>query len=193
MRVLILCVLTSLLFSCKKESVSPPARASGPVDFTQYTIKKGEHYTTENNFVPVDTVELAFTVQFDSSAVYTTANPQNQYDINKLYGFADNGAAHHLYSARFGWRWSDNALRLFAYVYNAGEVLSEEIATVPIGSPIRCRLDVAGNQYHFYCNEWFKTLPRASTTQKGKGYLLYPYFGGDEKAPHDITIWIKNL
>ena len=24
-----------------------------------------------------------------------------------------------------------------------------------------------------------------------KKYLLYPYFGGDETAPHDITIRIK--
>jgi hypothetical protein len=32
-----------------------------------------------------------------------------------------------------------------------------------------------------------------ATTPKGQGYQLYPYFGGDETAPHDINIWIKNL
>lgn len=193
MRILFLCAVTLLLFSCTKEntSLTPPA-ATDPAGFIKYTIKKGEHYASPNGFVPVDTAELKFTVLFDSSAVYTTTNPENQDDINKLYGFADNGAQHHQYSARMGWRWSDGALRLFAYVYNAGKVTSEEISTVPIGTPVRCRITVAGDQYVFYCNEWVKTLPRASTTPKAKGYLLYPYFGGDETAPHDVTIWIKN-
>ena len=169
-----------------------PPDATTPSDFIKYTIKKGAHYTSQDSFVPVDTAELNFTALFDSSAIYTTTNPQNQYDINKLYGFADNGALHHEYSARFGWRWSDGALRLFAYVYNAGHVTSEELSTVPIGTPIRCRIKVASDKYLFYCNEWIKTLPRAGTTPKGKGYLLYPYFGGDETAPHDVTIWIRN-
>jgi hypothetical protein len=31
------------------------------------------------------------------------------------------------------------------------------------------------------------------STPKGKGYRLYPYFGGDETAPHDISIWVKDL
>jgi hypothetical protein len=35
-------------------------------------------------------------------------------------------------------------------------------------------------------------LPRLATTEKAKGYQLYPYFGGDEAAPHQVNIWIKN-
>ncbi|MEO5783498.1 MAG: hypothetical protein ABIQ07_09520 [Ginsengibacter sp.] len=35
------------------------------------------------------------------------------------------------------------------------------------------------------------SLPRTSTTAKAIGYKLYPYFGGDETAPHEIDIWIK--
>jgi hypothetical protein len=30
-------------------------------------------------------------------------------------------------------------------------------------------------------------------TTKAKGYQLYPYFGGNELAPHDMHIWIKDL
>jgi hypothetical protein len=76
-------------------------------------------------------------------------------------------------------------------VYNEGKVVSEELGAVPIGAVIRCRIAIAGDQYVFYCNEWTVTLPRKSTTAVGKGYLLYPYFGGDEVAPHEISIWIK--
>ena len=34
-------------------------------------------------------------------------------------------------------------------------------------------------------------IPRSSTTAKGDGYELYPYFGGDEIAPHDINVLDK--
>ncbi len=42
-------------------------------------------------------------------------------------------------------------------------------------------------------DEITELLPKLSTTPLAKGYLLYPYFGGDEVAPHDINIWIKTL
>lgn len=159
---------------------------------TAYLIKAGGHSCTGNAFVPVSVTELKFTARFDSSAVYATALPLNQLDINKLYGFSDNSAMHHEYSARFGWRWSDGALRLFAYVYNAGKVESEEISTVAIGKEISCALRVKEGQYEFQVGDKLLLMPRASTTPVGKGYLLFPYFGGDETAPHDIRIWIKN-
>ena len=45
--------------------------------------------------------------------------------------------------------------------------------------------------YLFSVEEKSVTLPRLSTTAMAKGYRLYPYFGGDETAPHDVRIWIK--
>ena len=136
---------------------------------------------------------LHFLARFDSSAIYQTHNAHNQYDINKLYGFSDNDGEHHQYSARFGWRWSDGALRLFASVYNDGQVATKELGVVPIGADINCRLIVTGNSYRFYGNEQTAELPRTSTTPKGSGYRLYPYFGGDEPAPHEISVWINPL
>jgi hypothetical protein len=162
-------------------------------DFTPYTIKKGQHFTDSNPYQPVDVTELKFAVQFDSSAIYQSILPENQYDINKLYGFADNNSQHQQFSARFGWRWSEGALRLFAYVYNDGTVTSQELGPVRIGIPIICSIKVTGNVYLFSVDEREVRLPRTSTTSTGKGYQLYPYFGGDEVAPHDITILIKNL
>lgn len=192
MRVCLLCAML-LLAGCHKSTDALPDNRSG-IDtsgFIKYTIKKGAHYASNDIYKPVETGELKFTVRFDSSAIYQSAGAENQYDINKLYGFSDNNAAHHNFSARFGWRWSDGALRLFAYVYNAGKVVSEELGAVPIGAAIACRIKVAGNHYLFFCNEYGRTLPRQSTTPAGKGYLLYPYFGGDEAAPHEVNIWIK--
>jgi hypothetical protein len=159
---------------------------------TVYTIKKGEHHSNAATLQWVDTAALRFSVRFDSSAIYQTIKAENQFDINKLYGFSDNGGHHHRYSARIGWRWSDAALRLFAYVYNAGVRQEQELATVPVGAWVHCSIEVQGDRYLFAVNERMQAMPRFSTTPKGSGYLLYPYFGGDEAAPHDVRIEIKN-
>jgi hypothetical protein len=197
MRTFFLCLLLLVLYSCKKTSnfISVPfTPASGDTTgFVKYTIPAGAHFAMLNKYTPVETAELKFAVRFDSSAIYQTRIAQNQYDINKLYGFSDNGSDHHQFSARFGWRWSDGALRLFAYVYNGGKVASEELGVVRIGAEIQCRIKVTPDRYLFYCNEQMAALPRKSATAAGKGYRLYPYFGGDETAPHQIAIWIRPL
>jgi hypothetical protein len=136
---------------------------------------------------------LSFKVKFDSSAIYTTGKAENQKDINKLFGFSDNNALHHEYSARFGWRWSDNALRIFAYDYNNGTRSFKELGIVKIGTENSCSITVSGNKYIFSLNGAETVMPRESTTELAEGYQLYPYFGGDESAPHAITIWIEML
>jgi len=161
--------------------------------FIKYTIHEGSNYCDSNSFKMVDVTEMKFVARFDSTAIYQTKDPSHQYDINKLYGFSDNNADHHSYSARFGWRWSDNALRLFAYVYNSSEMTSKELTTVNIGDDINCSIKVSGNQYLFTVNGVTQSMPRTAITEKGDGYQLYPYFGGDETAPHEIHIWIKNV
>ncbi len=179
--------------SCSKQNdaVISPGEPVVPSAFTQYRIPKDQHYSEQSVYIQVEYDELSFRVKFDSSAVYTTVIPGNQYDINKLYGFADNNAQHHQFSARIGWRWSDGALRLFGYVYNNAVVSYEELGPVSIGTEHSCSIKITPGSYIFSVNGISKTMPRLSTTIKAKGYKLFPYFGGDETAPHDISIWIK--
>lgn len=188
------------LTSCKKTIVYIKGGSStngnpgqSTSQFVKYSIKKGEQYCDKNVPALVEYTNLNFVVKFDSSAIYTTTLAENQYDINKLFGFSDNHAMHHEYSARFGWRWSDRALRLFAYVYNRGIMSSQEIGTVTIGSENSCQLRVLSQVYLFTLNNKSITMPRSSPEAKAVGYKLYPYFGGDETAPQNISIWIKEL
>ena len=198
MKTTICCIVLAMLFSnCSKmaetvidKGLSPN---TGPSKFIQYTIQKGNQYSDQGIYEPIETGELKFAVKFDSSAIYETKIPQNQYDINKLFGFSDNNADHHQYSARVGWAWNDNALRLYAYVYNQGIRESKEIGTIAIGSIANCSIKVDGSQYIFKINELQVEMPRLSVTEKAKGYQLYPYFGGDEAAPHPINIWIRMI
>ena len=187
-----------LLFSCKKEIYSLPGNTiknevGSSQNFLKYTINKGQQYCDHNIFQTVNYSELKFIVKFDSSAIYTTEDAGNQFDINKLYGFSDNNADHHQFSARFGWRWSNGALRLFGYTYNNSVRSFKELGTVMIGVENSCSIKVGDGMYIFTLNDKSDTLQRKSTTQHAVGYKLYPYFGGDEIAPHDIYIWIKDL
>lgn len=191
---ILLVAVALLLASCSKmaEAIVDKATSTPTGQFIKYTIEKGNQYCNNNGYKPIETTEMKFSVKFDSTAIYETLSSENQYDINKLYGFSDNNTDHHQYSARLGWRWSDKALRLFAYVYNEGAVASKELTTIAIGEEINCSIKVAGSNYLFTVNGITTQLPRLATTEKGKGYQLYPYFGGDEVAPHQVTIWIKN-
>jgi len=161
-------------------------------DFIQYVIPEGEHYADKHR--KIETTNYRFQVHFDKSAFYQLP-PQDQHDINKLTGFSDNKSHHQRFSARFGWRYSDDELRLFAYVYNDGLWVEEEISIIQINETYTCGIFVDKDQYIFYIEELEKdvAMPRAATTPKGQGYRLYPYFGGNNVAPHDIRIWIKYL
>jgi hypothetical protein len=184
-----LIVILLAFCSCKKEAGS----SSVPDPFTKYTIREGQQYCDGNGYVPVSYSELKFTARFDSSAIYTTIDPGNQDDINKLYGFSDNNTDHHQFSARFGWRWSNSSLRLFGYVYNNGSWVAKELGVVAIGADNSCSIKVTPTQYIFTLNSAIDSLPRLSTTATGSGYKLFPYFGGNEVAPHDVRIWIHEL
>lgn len=178
-----------LLLSCKKESFfEKPAHND---QYETFTIQKGNHYCDKSVVKAFKSDILTYQVMFDSSAIYTVENKNNQLDINKLFGFSDNGAAHHDFSARFGWRWSDNALRLFAYVYNNGKMSFKEIQKVEIGQEYSCSIMIRQHEYAFVVNGREITMPRASEASPAEGYLLWPYFGGDESAPHQVTILMK--
>lgn len=197
MKAIILAVAAAFFFTgCNKAAEKIFDKTTSPSvsgQFIKYTIQKGNQYCDGNSYKAVEITELKFVARFDSTAIYETTSPENQYDINKLYGFSDNNADHHQYSARFGWRWSGEALHLFAYIYNNGVVTSKELTTASIGAEINCSIKVTPTNYLFTVNGITTQLPRMATSERGKGYQLYPYFGGDEVAPHEINIWIKNL
>ena len=184
-----------VLSGCSKEQT---ATEKAPViilpaeTFTEYKIAEGSHYCNLSAVTPINRTQMLFKVRFDSSAIYTTVDPQNQYDINKLYGFSE-GYDPHVNSARIGWSYNNGKLRLYAYVYNNGVRLSREICAVNLFETINCAILVKNDQYEFSVNGVQVQLSRALSGSLTNGYQLFPYFGGDETAPHPISIWIKDL
>ena len=110
LRFIFLNVPIFLLLSCSKAKLDLQSKIpDAGVPFTKYTIAAGQQFCNDNVYNTTSYSELKFLAKFDSSAIYITLDPGRQNDINKLYGFSDNNTTHHLFSARFGWRWSNNA------------------------------------------------------------------------------------
>ncbi|MFD1140633.1 hypothetical protein ACFQ4C_05925 [Larkinella insperata] len=177
------------LFGC---GVPPgiPADPTSPATKV-YRIKAGEHSSDKSKLSYTAKTTLSFSVTFDNSAIYTSKTAENQYDINKLYGFSDCGAQHNTASARFGWNWRDNAVHIHAYCYRNGERITEELGTVALNQPNDYQISIVGGNYVFTFQGKETVIARGCTTVKSnKRYRLYPYFGGDEVAPHAITISI---
>jgi hypothetical protein len=175
-----------------EEEAIAKADAAKPSSYTNFIIRQGQHYCDQNSIKSVRTAEMNFMVKFDNSAIYQAVVPENQYDINKLWGFTE-GINNQYNSARIGWSWNNNALRLYGYVHTNGVRHYQEITTVVIGTDITCSIKIAGNTYLFTVNGVSISLPRGPSASEASGYQQYPYFGGDETAPHPITIMIKPL
>jgi hypothetical protein len=159
-----------------------------------YTIKPGKHYAQGLNASLFVNDQLNLEVFFDESAEYYLGN-SNQYDINKLFGFSDCKSHHHKNSARFGWRWNDQSknLEILAYVYSHGKRSSQFIDIVPLNKRIQYSIKVVQNQYEFNLNNKKIIMPRGCSHKNALGYMLYPFFGGDEVAPHEIKIELNKF
>ncbi len=156
-----------------------------------YQIKAGAH-SSNSGIKKVTAATMRFEVTFDSTAIYQTVNPDNQADINKLYGLSDCNSEHHTNSARFGWRWYKNRLEIHAYTYKNKNRESKFIDHIELGKPYICEIKFEDEKYVFSVNKKEVKMPR-NCNGIGEGYQLYPYFGGDEVAPHDINIKVRDL
>ncbi|MCE7038861.1 hypothetical protein [Dyadobacter sp. CY312] len=190
MKIYLWSLLISLTFmSCGWWGNSP----SFSDDFITYTIKTGSHEVENNTNGLFTSSSMRFQAVFDSSCIYKNRFAENQNDINKLMGFSDCSSPHQSNSARFGWNWRDNALRIYAYIYVDGQRQEKELGTTEIGKVTSFGIKTDGNSYIFTFNGHDTAMPRHCSGGTGIAYKLLPYFGGDEPAPQDIRIKIRNL
>lgn len=160
-----------------------------------YSIKEGKHNSTLQ-LATFQGTELKFLAEFNDSAIYLSSDTVNQRDINKLYGFSDCSSQHQRNSARFGWSWDANTeeLKIYAYCYEDGNIQKKYIKSVDLNTIYEYRIRIDGRKYYFTLDGEMVEMDRGCNNKRGMvRYYLYPYFGGDEKAPHDISIRIKEI
>jgi hypothetical protein len=157
-----------------------------------FTISKGNHYSTPRKFGLVWNDSIRFQALFDSSAEYEL-NDGDQKDTNKLFGASDCSSVHTENSARFGWRWNEGKVQIMALVHRAGKLIIQPIGFAEIGIPDHYEIKLSDDHWSYLFT--FKgntvTVPRGCSSSEMRGYQLYPYFGGNKSAPHEIRIKIE--
>jgi hypothetical protein len=163
-----------------------------------YKIPHGKH-SSGIHFKPhYGLKDVEHVVTFNKSANYNLRS-NDQYDINKLFGISYG--YHHNNSVRFGWRSlcpNSTKIEILMYVYVDGERIKEvneelTICTVDINVPYRYEIVTIKDKYYFIVSDMNHNVLNIKTMDfnplKPKwGYHLYPYFGGNRTAPHNITI-----
>lgn len=182
-----------LLLGCEIEEEDPTSNDQEEgASSVMFKIPAGSHYANQSSYQALSVQQLKFKARFNNSAIYKTIALENQGDINKLYGASDCATDHQKNSARFGWRWYQNALEIWAYTYANGKRKFALVGTVPLNSMNTYEILFTDTNYIFKLNNTEVSLPRHCIS-KTQGYKLYPYFGGDEVAPHEITIEIQDV
>lgn len=198
-------LFVTVFFACSKKGTphhtQPPANSTDTSDpdtvvtdtFITYLILRGNNYCEQNSYPIYQQSSLKFKAIFDSSCIYTNADPSNQADINKLYGFSDCQTLHHANSARFGWNWMNGKLHIHAYCYIDSVRQYKELGIVDLNKEIDCSIDLLPGKYVFTLNGKKDTMERHCSDTAAYGVKLFPYFGGDEPAPQDVRIRIKEV
>ena len=114
-------VLILILSSCAKET--------DDLGFRTYVIPEGEHSSGSYFNHPTNS-RIDFDFMLDESAIYTSEIPENQSDVNKIYGFSDFGVRHQKYSIRLGWRYLNNELELCWLRHEEGRHTAATIRTI---------------------------------------------------------------
>lgn len=159
-------------------------------------IKKDTHSGFRIPELLFDCQRIAANVIFTNSCRYDIGRA-DQGDINKLFGIG-YFPSHHRNSVRFGWRYiiEMDAMEIMAYWYSNGQRKWEHICFCVMEKEHLFMLNMTekGHLLHVY-NDVVQigTYTVKDVPQQAIGYLLRPYFGGNQKAPHDIVIQMQWL
>lgn len=122
----------------------------------------------------------------------------DQDDVNKLFGIGYMWNRKN--SARFGWNYNiaTENINLFAYYHFNGNVEFTKICEVSIGINYLMILNIHSESYSFSVVNMVdgsaeQPIDIRKRHDKEFSYNLGPYFGGNQKAPRDITIEINKL
>ena len=184
-------ILLLSLFNCNKEN------ADG---YRVYTIDKGNHYSDG----PIDKLfgnnnradSWEWEVIFEQSCIYSESdlfNPSNYLDVNKLIGFSDCDRHHSQYSCRVGWRASGDSIELLIYKRDDNNIGFKSLKKVYPDQIVNVTLDFKDTTYISCIDGICDTLVRPCPNWSGRKYSLFPFFGGQETAPHKMKILIKEI
>jgi len=161
-----------------------------------FTTKKGTHYSNQLFYKFLNCLQfsntLTYKVTFTNSCEYFL-NKEDQLDVNKLFGFSSG--LHHTNSARFGWNYEPHKINLWAYYYINGKRDITYVDSLIIGTEYQLSIESFSDKYNFivFRNGRKKIVSIHKSIEHHFGYKLWPYFGGNNTAPHDIAIKMSQV
>lgn len=140
---------------------------------------------------------IGYELLFDESCEYLLNNGDQQ-DWNKLYGWG-LGLNHQENSIRLVWRYNaiEKVIEVAPYLYIDGKrtmPTKEQIVKVKIGEKIKTSIEVLDNVARVVIESDKCHISEFKFDEDASNKPLFGcwyYFGGNRKAPHDITIRYK--
>lgn len=157
----------------------------------KYLIKKDTHYSIHLPGFSFSNKFQFIRVKFDSSCLYKFNNVDDG-DVNKLIGYTFGlNPNPHKNSFRLGWNCQNGRISLFAYAYINSERIVKYLCDIDIDKwcnviyySFNGKMRVSVDDTVYYTGIDVNRLP-------GYGWKLYPYFGGNNKAPQTMLIEIQ--
>lgn len=207
MKHVLIILSTIVLLSCYQEPIKPANPEGAANKNKTYTIQQGNHYADGLNFSFHSGKEwLNFEASFYPSCIYDLGDNDN-YDINKLRGLTW-GLMNDDNSFRIGWNCEkqNGKIQLHYYIHDRGAMRYGYITEVSPGEwfSFSINFDRTGifihpdgsktvGVIHIYITSHnlatdvsfnFSGIPKS-------GYYNYPYFGGNEVAPHTMKMIVN--
>lgn len=184
-----------------------------------FLIHKGKHSNQGLNVgIHLGKTRTRYKVLFGSNCIYDKINWEN--DWNKLCGFSygilpwqkqitftgarnigdteifEWTAAHHKNSIRIGWRPSlwKQCVDLCLYIYEDNVLrISEDVIPISINMVYDINLSYKDGLIRLTAVNDKQTIEMKANFNPSIGYNMYPFFGGNEPAPHNINIHLKEI
>jgi len=166
----------------------------------EYLIKNGHHKPVGIHLGLTFTNKITFKASFDPSCLYHFGDVDD-YDTNKLCGFSSTWN-HMIQSARVGWRSLDGkTIQILTYTHSQHQISLNEIYILGVVNPnevFYCTIENVRYMFRYsFQKENYSNIVTLSNIKTPDWfpfhYYLFPFFGGNKTAPHDMKIYLKTL
>ena len=157
-----------------------------------FWVEQGEHSFRPKRILQPSYRTLSWNTMFRDNCWYDADKMPagDRKDINKLYGITS--ASIHKNSARIGWRAEkDSIISIFAYWYIDGNREFLKLGETNTSEFNHYLIKVHDNKYVFGFNDTYHTVTGVNKTFWLNSYRSYPYFGGNQPAPHFMDLIIN--
>lgn len=154
-----------------------------------FKISKNSHYSNFKFPKLTFNKKLVAKINLISGFVYKCDINENQKDTNKIIGLSDD-YFHQINSIRIGFRYFNGVIELMVYYYNNSKHNSIKIGEVLENNPFKIEIEITNDLYIIKFNKNYQFIKRTSKW-KFIRYVLFPYFGGQEKSKSDIKFDIN--